>query len=114
MHSLLIRPLRRLLFLKHNSALKNKQTVPPVRHAAEDQLLMVEPPQILPGDAVLRTVDELQSPGDSNNRIKYRGGCRFTVFQGWFKFLGKTKRAYNLERDSTVYMPKRKLCAGLL
>ncbi len=42
MRVLLIRPLRRLPFSAHNSVLKNKQTAPPVRHAAEDQLFRVE------------------------------------------------------------------------
>ncbi len=88
MHSLLIRLLRRLLFSAHNSAMKNKQAVPPVRHAAVDQLLMVEPPQSLPGDAILRTVDELQSPGFINYHIKYRRDCRFTLLQGGLTFRG--------------------------
>ncbi len=88
MHSLQIRPLRRLLFAAHNSALKNKQTVLPVRHAAEDQLLMVEHPQSWPGDTVLRTVHELQSPGDIKYHIKYRGDCRFIMFQGGATFRG--------------------------
>ncbi len=88
MHSLLIRLLRRLLFAAHNSALKNKQTVPPVRHAAEDQLLMVEQPQSWSCDTVLRTVDELQSPGDIKYRIMYRGDCHFALFQGGATFRG--------------------------
>ncbi len=96
MHSLLIRLLRRLLFSAHNSALKNKQTVPPVRHAAEDQLLMVEQPQSWPGDTVLRTVDELQSPGDIKYRIMYRGDCHFALFQGGATFRGFFARPLNL------------------
>ncbi len=85
MHPLLILLLRRLLFSAHNSALKNKQTVHP--HAAEDQLLMVEPPQILPGDAVLCTVNELQSPGEIKYNIPYRDSCGFTASQGWLTFI---------------------------
>ncbi len=58
-----------------------------VRTSSEEQLLMVH----YPGHgstAVLRTVDEFQSPGEIWYIIPYGECCGFTLFQGWLTFLG--------------------------
>ncbi len=53
-----------------------------VRTVAEEQLLMV-PNSGNGSTAVLRTVNELQSPGEIKYSIPYRAFCGFTVCQGW-------------------------------
>ncbi len=82
--SLFMMPLiRRLLCAEH----RKQQTSSSVGHATEEQLLMVN---YAPAGnkTVLRTVDELESPGEIKYSIPYRGFCGFSRFQGWLTFLG--------------------------
>ncbi len=83
--SLLKRSLRRLLFAAHRSALQKKQAGMAVGHVEEEQLLMVHYPNV-DNKAVLRTVNELESPGDIKYSIPYRSFCGYTMFQGWLTF----------------------------
>ncbi len=63
---------------------------------------MVEEPQFLALIAVLRTVNELQSPGDINYRIRHSETCRFTLFQGRFFFLAREEKGTRAE-NKVIY-----------
>ncbi len=58
-----------------------------VRAAVEEQLLMVYY-NYADNTTILRTVNELQSPGEIKYSIPYREGCNFSLLQGWWTFLG--------------------------
>ncbi len=58
------------------------QTIFPVRHAPGEQLLMIELPEDQTSSMVLRTVNELQSPGEINYRIPHRPYCGYALLQG--------------------------------
>ncbi len=75
--------IRRLLCAEH----RKQQTASSVTHAPEEQLLMVKFARA-GNTTVLRTVNELQSPGEIKYSIPYRLLCGFTVLQGWLTFLG--------------------------
>ncbi len=58
------------------------QTIFPVRHAPGEQLLMIELPEDQTSSMVLRTVNELRSPGEINYRIPHRPYCGYALLQG--------------------------------
>ncbi len=67
-----------------------------VRTVAREQLLMVHYNHA-DNTVVLRTVNELQSPGEIKYGIPYRDFCGFTLFQGWLIFIDKEKWADAVE-----------------
>ncbi len=67
-----------------NASVDGLQTILPVRHAPEEQLLMIELPQDWTNRMVLRTVNELQSPGETNYRIPHRPYCDYALLQGMY------------------------------
>ncbi len=58
------------------------KTTLPERHDPEEQLLMIELPQDRASSMVLRTVNELRSPGEINYRIHHRPYCGYGLLQG--------------------------------
>ncbi len=58
------------------------KTTLPERHAPGEQLLMIELPEDQTSSMVLRTVNELRSPGEINYRIPHRPYCGYALLQG--------------------------------
>ncbi len=65
-----------------NTSGEDLKTTLPERHDPEEQLLMIELPQDQTSSMVLRTVNELQSPGEINYRIPHRPYCGHALLQG--------------------------------
>ncbi len=65
-----------------NSLEDDLKTTLPERYDPEEQLLMIELPQDWASSMVLRTVNELRSPGEINYRIPHRPYCGYALLQG--------------------------------
>ncbi len=58
------------------------KTTLPEGHDLQEQLLMIELPEDQTGSMVLRTVNELRSPGEINYRIPHRPYWGYGLLQG--------------------------------
>ncbi len=54
--------------------------------APDEQLLMVVYPIGQAKRTVVRTINELRSPGEINHCIPYRPLCGYALLQGWLAF----------------------------
>ncbi len=90
--------IRRLLCAEH----RKQQTGLSVTHASEKQILMVKYARS-GNKAVLRTVNELQAPGEMKYSIPYRLLCGFTLFQGWLTFIGYKNGLETVNFDQHLY-----------
>ncbi len=65
-----------------NTSGDDLKTTLPEGHDLEEQLLMIEQPEDQTSSMVLRTVNELRSPGEINYRIPHRPYCGYGPLQG--------------------------------
>ncbi len=65
-----------------NTLEDHKKTTLPIRHAPKEQLLKIELPQDRANRMVLRTINELRSPGEVDLRIPHRPYCGYALLQG--------------------------------
>ncbi len=75
-----------------NTSGDDLKTTLPEEHDLEEQLLMIELPEDRASSMVLRTVNELRSPGEINYRIPHRPYCGYALLQGMLTFLGCNNR----------------------
>ncbi len=65
-----------------NTSGDDLKTTLPEGHDLEEQLLMIELPEDQTSSMVLRTVNELRSPGEINYRIPHLPYCGYALLQG--------------------------------
>ncbi len=70
---------------------------------------MIVQPQVRANKTVLRTVTELQSPGEISYSIPYRSVFSYTLLQGWLSILGVMKRL-SLENSLIVKTQTKLTC----